>query len=100
MVRLIKPKYSTYKSIEKIYALAHITNKILSENNINYRADAGTLLGVIRHKGNAIPWDDDVDIVVEECDIDKIIDLYKEFSKYNVRIAVKYDEPDRNKSKK
>lgn len=90
---LIKPKYVTNKDLYKIYALAHIVSKILLKHKINYRADAGTLLGIIRHKGNAIPWDDDVDLVVKECDIDKIINLAPYFNKKGLMITVKYDEP-------
>lgn len=90
---LIKPKYVTNKELYKIYALAHIVSEILLKHKINYRADAGTLLGMIRHKGNAIPWDDDVDLVVKECDIDKIIKLVPYFNKKGLMITVKYDEP-------
>lgn len=37
---------------------------VLHRNNITCWATGGTLLGAMRHRGRAIPWDDDVDLVV------------------------------------
>ena len=49
--------------IRKLYKLMYETDKILKENDIRYWADAGTMLGAVRHNG-IIPWDDDIDIAI------------------------------------
>ena len=54
------------------------TIDILEEFNIDYFVISGTLLGYIRHK-SIIPWDDDIDLIVNSTindNIDKIIEKY------------------------
>lgn len=56
--------------------------KILDEYQIDYFLISGTLLGHVRHNGNFIPWDDDIDIIVDKkiFDVkDAICEKYKEF---------------------
>lgn len=57
---------------KKLYKLAKIVNNILVKNGIQYWTEAGTLLGVMRHKG-IIEWDDDIDIKVWKKDWLKIL---------------------------
>jgi len=41
---------------------------VLSKHGVRYWAMAGTALGAVRH-GGAIPWDDDVDLAIDERDV-------------------------------
>lgn len=51
-------------------------DKYCKENNITYVAFAGTLLGVVRHKG-FIPWDNDIDVAVPREDYERMKVLLK-----------------------
>lgn len=51
--------------------LLNKTINLLNENNIEYYIISGTLLGHFRNKG-FIPWDDDIDLIVNSDIIDKL----------------------------
>lgn len=55
----------------ELEVLAEI-DRVCKKHNIQYFADWGTLLGVVRH-GDFVPWDDDLDIVMKREDYVKFM---------------------------
>lgn len=70
--------------------LLHKTIDILEEFNINYFLISGTLLGYVRHN-DFIPWDDDIDLIVDESILDKFDDILKKHNNINLFFKHKYD---------
>lgn len=66
----LKEKYNPEGSLKRKVQLRLLDmllyiDKICKENNIDYRLDSGNVLGAVRH-GGFIPWDDDVDVAIED----------------------------------
>ena len=76
-------KYVKPYVVEQLYQLMYIADKVLSDNNIDYWCEGGTLLGAIRHRG-IIPWDDDGDFHVWDSDRSNLEALRNVFAKYDI----------------
>ena len=65
----LKQKYNPEGSIKRRVQLRLLDmlvyfDEICKEINVDYRLDSGNILGAVRH-GGFIPWDDDLDVAIE-----------------------------------
>ena len=72
-------------------------NQICLRNNIKYSMIGGTLIGAVRHHG-FIPWDDDIDLMMERNEYDKFLDvaheeLSSEFYIVDYELTPSFGEP-------
>lgn len=70
--------------------LLKTTIDILNEFDINHFLISGTLLGYIRHN-DFIPWDDDIDILVDESIFTKKELIAQKYGNINLFFANKFD---------
>ena len=63
----------------------YVFKKILDKHNIEFFAHSGTMLGAVRHKG-IIPWDDDLDVMVEECYEQKLLNIVSELESAGIKL--------------
>lgn len=70
-----KFNHKRYRKLQKIQANLRETlyefDRFCYNNCLTYIADAGTLIGAVRHKG-FIPWDDDIDFIMSEGDFNRL----------------------------
>lgn len=68
----------TLKEVQNnVMEILKVVIEICDNNNIMYYAQAGTVLGTVRHKG-PIPWDYDADIIVPDNQIDQLAECLNE----------------------
>ena len=58
-------------------------DSICKQNGINYSIGEGTLIGAIRHKG-FIPWDDDIDLLMDRNNFNKFLRLCSGNERYEI----------------
>ena len=65
--------------------------KICNRHKISYWLSAGTLLGAVRHNG-FIPWDDDIDIEVEQKDFKRLIRILQNELPSNLLVQSEFND--------
>lgn len=75
----------TNSSLATALRLVEASDQIFREAGLSYMAYAGTLLGIERH-GGVIPWDDDIDLCIEGCDLQKFLSLKEHFARCGIRL--------------
>lgn len=67
----IENKYGTLNAQKELLELLKEFHSFCIQNEIKYSLAYGSLLGAFRHKG-FIPWDDDLDIMVDRENYERI----------------------------
>lgn len=89
----INNEYGVLQIQKDLLELLREFDQFCMTNDIKYSVIGGTLLGAIRHKG-FIPWDDDLDIIVDRSNYNKIVSLLPQNKlelELNTRIALWID---------
>ncbi len=60
--------------INDLYDIMYNFDKACIDNNVEYFACAGTILGAVRHN-KIIPWDDDLDVIVDINERDRLTNI-------------------------
>ena len=65
---------------EELLELMKEIHDFLTNNGIKYSLAYGSLLGAVRHNG-FIPWDDDIDLMMDRENLNKLLELTKDGEK-------------------
>ncbi len=81
----VRDGYIVSADMKKVWAveldLLNEFIKLCNKYQLKWFADAGTILGAVRH-GGMIPWDDDIDVMMLRDDYDKFCKIAKDYFKY------------------
>lgn len=81
------------ESVQKIQiALLQQFDSFCKQNSLNYWIDAGTLLGAVRN-GKFIPWDDDIDVVMDRQSYIKLLNISDSFKPDQIHFQNKTKDP-------
>ena len=69
-------RYGTRKRQIELLRMIKDIDAILQKHGVKYSLHGGTLLGAVRDNG-FIPWDDDIDIIVDRDNFNKLVDAFK-----------------------
>lgn len=69
--------YGALELQERLLPILKAFHAFCLKNDIKYSLDWGSLLGAVRHKG-FIPWDDDIDIMVDRENYKRIVKFLKD----------------------
>ncbi|MBQ6623350.1 MAG: LicD family protein [Mogibacterium sp.] len=88
---MIKEVQAAELEILKVFA------DLCNRHNIKYSLHGGTLLGAVRH-GGFIPWDDDLDVILDRGEYNRFIDAWNEENPqgYYLQTKEKEEAYDRN----
>lgn len=83
----VENKYGTLEIQKGLLELIKKFDTFCNENGIRYSLNDGSLLGAIRHNG-FIPWDDDLDIIVDRTNYYKLLNV-PNINNYGISIKSK-----------
>lgn len=69
-----KRKISLEELHSILYEILYAFDDYCKEHNLSYHLTGGTLLGAVRHNG-IIPWDDDIDVMMERPEYERFISI-------------------------
>lgn len=76
-------KYGTKAVQEELLSMMKDLHAFFEREGIRYSLAYGSLLGCIRHEG-FIPWDDDMDIMVDRENYEKILRVFRKLEGYSI----------------
>lgn len=66
-------------------------DEICRENGIKYSLIGGSLIGAVRHKG-MIPWDDDIDVILDKNNYEKVINILLNNNNSQYKLLYHYND--------